>query len=83
MLELLLAERLGLALAPHVPRQVEYRERKLLHPLKRQLDGMQAITTSPMMGIVSGFIRMVGPITAAFYLIKITFRLGTTQKRDK
>ena len=44
---------------------------------------MQAVTMSPIMGIISGFIRMVFPIAAAFYLIKFTFRLGATQKRDK
>ena len=35
------------------------------------------------MGIVSGFVRLVFPITAATYLIKAAFRLGQTQKRDK
>ena len=44
---------------------------------------LQAAPDNPILGIVSGLLRLTFPITAAFYLIKITFRLGATKKRDK
>ena len=60
-----------------------YRQSKLLHCCGFNCDVLQAVTMSPIMGIIAGFIRMVFPIATAFYLIKFTFRLGATQKRDK
>ena len=44
---------------------------------------LQVSPSDPVLGILSGFIRLVFPITAATYLIKFAFRLGAPQKRDK
>ena len=44
---------------------------------------LQTAPDKPILRIVSGLLRLTFPITAAFYLIKITFRLGATKKRDK
>ncbi|DBA75980.1 TPA: hypothetical protein ACH3X2_008914 [Trebouxia sp. C0005] len=44
---------------------------------------IEATSSTPVMGVIAGFIRLFFPITAAVYLIKFAFRLGQTQKRDK
>lgn len=43
----------------------------------------QAVPLRPILGVLSGLLRLLFPITAASMLVRISFRLGIAQEPDK
>lgn len=55
----------------------------LLNDLNKNVLVLQAVHVSPIRNVISGFLKLIFPLTAASLLIRIAFNMGVNPEPDK